>query len=96
MDENTEQIINDPAFQDLLAKRSRLRWGLTGMLVVAYISYMLVGVWYPQLLARPFFGTAMSWVMAIAYFIMLLSIVTALYYVRAIGKLYAADKRGKR
>ncbi len=88
MDKQTAQIINDPAFQKLLAKRSRLRWGLTAMLVLAYVAYGFAGVWYPDELSQSFLGTRLSWVMAIAYFIMLLSVLTSLLYVRIVGKMY--------
>lgn len=96
MDEQTRQIIESPKFNELLAKRSRLRWGLTGLLVSAYVAYGLAGVWFPEALAQSFLGTTMTWIMAIAYFIMLMSVVMSLYYVWAVRKLHASDNRGAR
>ena len=96
MGDLTEEITGSKKFQDLLAKRSRLRWGLTAFLVTAYVGYGLAGVWFSDALSRPFFGTALSWIMAIAYIIMFLSVVTSLYYVRAIGKLHGVGRHGNR
>ena len=93
MDDDTKAIIESPQFRALLAKRSRLRWGLTAFLVAAYVTYGLAGVWYPDALSRPFLGTSMSWVMVIAYLIMFLSIATALVYVRIVGKLHDSSKQ---
>lgn len=94
MDEQTEQIINSPKFKALLAKRSRLRWGFTTLLVASYVAYGFSGVWFPEAMSRPFLGTAMTWIMAVAYFIMLLSVCSAVYYVRVIGKLHAVRRGG--
>ena len=93
MDEQTRQIIESPKFNELLAKRSRLRWGFTGLLVSTYVGYGLCGIWFTDALSRPFLGTAMSWIMAIAYTIMVMSIAMSLFYVRAVGKLHATDRR---
>lgn len=94
MDDQTKEIIDHPKFRELLAKRSRLRWGLTTLLVSAYVAYGLSGVWMPEAMARPFFGTSMSWIMAVAYIIMLLSVGSAIYYVRVVGKLHDVHRRG--
>ncbi|MBT8079932.1 MAG: DUF485 domain-containing protein [Gammaproteobacteria bacterium] len=94
MDELTRQIIDSPEFKRLLKRRSRLRWGFTALLVVSYVLYGLAGVWFPEAMARPFMGSAMSWIMAIAYSIMALAVVTALWYVRIIGKLHNVRRRG--
>lgn len=73
--------------------RSRLRWGLTALLVIAYMLYGLSGVWYPETMSQKVPGTAMSWIMAVAYSIMFLAIITSLYYVRIVGRMH--DARGK-
>ena len=93
MDELTHKIVNDSDFQKLLENRSRLRWGMTALLVSAYALYGLSGVWFPEAMSERIPGTSMTWIMAIAYSIMFLAIVLSLFYVRIVGKMH--DARGK-
>jgi len=92
-DRDAEAILNDPAFQALRSKRSRLRWGLTTLIVVIYLVYAFAGLYFPDVMGAPSFGTAMPWVMSLGYLITLLSIVLSLFYVRIVGRLgYDAGK----
>ncbi len=86
-DLDTEAILNDPAFQKLRLKRSRLRWGLTTLLVSIYLTYAFAGLYFPDAMGAPSFGTSMPWVMSLGYLITLLSIVLSLFYVRIVGRL---------
>lgn len=89
IDQNDDHlaILNDPSFQTLLSKRSRLRWSLSIFLSATYLGYGLLGVYFPDVMARPFFGTAMPWVMFMGYLIILLSIVLSIAYIRLVNNL---------
>ncbi len=88
-DENpdTEAILNDPEFQALRSKRSRLRWGLTTLIVAMYLAYAFAGLYFPDVMGAPSFGTAMPWVMSLGYLITLLTIALSVSYVRIVGRL---------
>ena len=84
-----QEILDDPAFQELLKRRSRMRWTLTGILVGAYLAYGLAGLYAPDALARPFFGAAMTWGLVLGYGIILLGICLSLFYVRYVNRIIA-------
>ncbi len=83
-------IAEDPAFQTLLSKRSRLRWSFSGLLILAYLSYGIVGLQIPAKFAEPFLGTAIPWGMALGFLLIGASVAMSLIYVRAINRLEAA------
>lgn len=84
-----EQRLEDPAFRELLARRSRLRWGLTGTLLGAYLAYGLAGLYAADALAAPFMGSAVTWGIVLGYAIILLAIGLSIYYVGAVNRLIA-------
>lgn len=81
-------ILDDPDFRRLLAFRSRLRWILTGMLIAAYITWALAGIYVSDALAAKFMGSSISWGIVVGYLIIALSIACSLIYVRVINRLY--------
>ena len=87
-------ILNDPAFKALMSKRSRLRWGLTTFLSVAYLGYGLAGVYFPDVMARSFFGTSMPWVMFVGYLLIALSIVLSIGYIHMVNSLILEHDSG--
>jgi len=89
-------IAEDPAFQTLLSKRSRLRWSFSGSLILAYLSYGIVGLQIPETFAGSFLGTAVPWGMALGFFLIGASVVMSLIYVRTINQFeatYAASRK---
>lgn len=94
-DYDVEAVLSDPAFQALLSTRSRLRWGLTTVLIVIYLGYGFAGLYFPDVMALPSFGTSMPWVMSLGYLITVLSIALSIAYVRIVGGLnYDPGKAG--
>ncbi len=94
MDDVTRKILDSPEFNRLLARRSQLRWGLTTLLAASYVLYGFSGVWFPEAMSRPFLGSSLSWIMAIAYAIMAMAIVSSLWYVYVVGKMHDVRRRG--
>ena len=92
--DNNLAILSDPAFKTLMSKRSRLRWGLTTFLSVAYLGYGLAGVYLPDVMARPFFGSSMPWVMFIGYLLIALSIVLSIGYIHIVNSLILEHDSG--
>ncbi len=80
-------VLNDPQFQKLLTRRSRLRWGLSGLLITAYLAYGMAGIYASDLLGTKFMNSSISWGIVIGYAIIALSIVLSLVYVRVIRRL---------
>ena len=75
-------ILDDPQFQKLLRRRSRWRWGLSGLLITAYLAYSMAGIYASDLLGTKFMNSSISWGIVIGYAIIALSIVLSLVYVR--------------
>jgi len=80
-------ILEDPAFRQLLRTRSRWRWGLSGILIGAYLGYCLAGVCFPDAYARAFPGSSISWGIVGGYAMVFLSVALALLYIKVIGRL---------
>ena len=87
---NDAELLGDPRFQRLLARRSRWRWGLSGFLIGAYLLYGVLGIYVPEFYASRFPGSAMPTGMAIGIFIIILSIVLSMLYVRVVNRIEAA------
>lgn len=85
-------ILNDPGFRRLLAVRSRLRWILTGVLIAAYVTWALAGIYASDALAAKFMGSTISWGIVVGYFIIAMSIVLSLIYVRVVNRLYLSHR----
>lgn len=84
-----DELLNDPDFQRLLRRRSRLRWGLSSLLVWSYLIYGMAGLYAAELLAEPFLGSATTWGIVLGYGIILLGIASSIYYVWQVNRLIA-------
>ncbi len=84
-------ILDDPQFQKLLRRRSQLRWGLSGLLITAYLAYSMAGIYASDLLGTKFMNSSISWGIVIGYAIRALSIVLSLVYVRVIRRLVSSQ-----
>ncbi|MEX2126121.1 MAG: DUF485 domain-containing protein [Woeseia sp.] len=83
------ELLDDPDFQRLLRRRSRLRWGLSGLLVAVYIGYGLAGLYAAEVLARPLPGSAITWSLVLGYGIILLGIACSIFYVWQVNRIIA-------
>lgn len=83
------ELLDDPDFRQLLKRRSRLRWGLAGLLTAVYLAYGMAGLYAPQVLAGPLPGTAVSLSLAIGYAIIALGIACSIFYVWQVNRIIA-------
>ena len=61
MEQQYALIDRDPRFQALIRRRSRLGWGLTGIVLATYYAFIFCIAWQPAWLATPLAG---SWLTA--------------------------------
>ena len=86
-----QKIADDPAFQQLLATRSRIRWGFSFIVIGAYLGYGVAGLYFSESYATPFFGSSMPWGLVMGFCIIALSVALSIIYVRIIGRLEAKN-----
>lgn len=86
---NQDDLLKDPVFQRLLRRRSRLRWGLSGLLVSVYLIYGMAGLYAAEFLAAPISGSATTWGILLGYSIILLGIASSIFYVRQVNRIIA-------
>lgn len=89
------EMLRDPAFQTLLKRRSRWRWGLSGGLVGSYLVYVVAGIYIPETYAVPFAGTSVPWGIVLGYLIIAMSIVLSMVYIRVVNKLKSDAVNGQ-
>ncbi len=89
------EITDDPAFQQLLATRSRLRWSFSSLIIGVYLGFGIAGVYLPEKLAAPFPGGVMPWGLVMGFSIIALSIALSMIYVRVINRLEAENTFAK-
>lgn len=94
--EDAAKLLQDPEFQGLLQRRSRWRWGLSGLLIVAYVVWGIGGIYFPEAYAQKFMGTSVPRGIAFGYLIIAASIILSLVYVRVINRLEQGAKGGER
>lgn len=91
------ELTDDPAFRQLLATRSRIRWGFSILLIGVYLGYGVAGLYFSKSYATPFMGSAMPWGLAMGFSIIALSVALSIIYIRTINRLEArntfADRR---
>jgi len=49
--QNTQQILNNPKYQELVSKRSHFSWMLTAIMLLVYFSFILLIAFFPEVLA---------------------------------------------
>jgi uncharacterized membrane protein (DUF485 family) len=84
---SSDELLTDPEFTRLLRRRSRLRWGLTGLLSVAYLAYGIGGLYVPDVFATPLGGSSVSLAVVLGYGIIVLGIACSIFYVRQVNRL---------
>ena len=90
-----EKMLEDPHFQRLLARRSRLRWGFSGVLIGAYLAWGILGVYFADAYAAPFLGNTLPTGLALGFMIIGLSMILAAVYVRLVNKIEADAAHGR-
>ena len=90
-----QDLYDDPAFRKALRTRSRWRWGLSALLLGAYLAWAVAGIYFPRAYAAPLPGSAISSGMAAGMLIIVLSIVLSIVYVRVISRIEASERAGK-
>jgi uncharacterized membrane protein (DUF485 family) len=89
MDESA--LLKEPEFHRLLVRRSRLRWGFSGLLIGAYLVWGIGGLYYAEAYATPLAGSAFPAGLAMGLLIIALSIVFSIIYVRAVNRIEAEE-----
>ena len=87
------KMLEDPYFQRLLARRSRLRWGFSGVLIGAYLAWGILGVYFADAYAAPFLGNTLPTGLALGFMIIALSMILAAAYVRLVNRIEADAAR---
>ena len=91
-----QKLLDDPGFQRLLARRSRLRWSFSGILIGTYLLWGVLGVYLPDAYAAPFFGNTLPTGLALGFLIIGLSMLLSSIYVRLVNRIEADSKDGDR
>ena len=84
-----DELLNDADFRRLLQRRSRLRWGLAGLLTAVYFAYGLAGLYAPDLLAMRLPGSTITWSIVLGYAIIALGIACSIGYVWQVNRIIA-------
>lgn len=86
------KIFEDPAFQELLRQRSRLRWSFSGLIVGAYFLFGLCGLIMPAAYGGMVLGGTISLGLLLGYGVITTSIVLSLIYIRSVNRLEEAHQ----
>ena len=79
-DRQVEQILQNPKFKEMVAKKSRLSWTLTAIMLIVYVGFMLLVGYNKEFLMRSFDGGVITWGIPLGLSIIVLSFVlTAVY-----------------
>ncbi|MEE9413385.1 MAG: DUF485 domain-containing protein [Methylococcales bacterium] len=54
-----ERVSNNPKFHQLVARRARLAWGLSSIIVLMYFSFILLIAFAPDILGQPISETSL-------------------------------------
>ncbi|AMW80084.1 hypothetical protein AMD27_15050 [Acinetobacter sp. TGL-Y2] len=74
MDERkVEQILQNPKFKEMVAKKSRLSWTLTGIMLFAYVGFMLLVGYNKEFLLSSLSGGVTTWGIPLGLSIIVLS-----------------------
>ena len=76
------QVAEDPVYRALVARRSRLAWTLTMIMLVVFFGYILLIAFDPALLGRRIAGRATTLGIPLGLAVILVGIVLTGVYVR--------------
>ena len=84
-----EQVKNNPKFQQLIARRSRLAWGLSSIILLMYFSFILMIAFAPDFLGQPISESSMITIgIPIGVFIIITAFFLTGVYVRKANKVF--------
>ena len=74
MDERqVEAILQNPKFKEIVAKKSKLSWTLTAIMLFVYVGFMLLVGYNKEFLMSSFSGGVTTWGMPLGLSIIVLS-----------------------
>lgn len=79
-------LASDPRYAAIVRRRARLGWVLTGVMLIAYVAFLLVIAFDKALLAHPIGGGATSVGIPIGLGLIVLAIALTGIYVRAANR----------
>lgn len=82
-----ERVKNNPKFYQLVARRSRLAWGLSSIIILIYFSFILLIAFAPGFLGQPISETSSITIgIPIGVFIIVMAFLLTGIYVRKANK----------
>ena len=82
-----ERVSNNPKFHQLVARRSRLAWGLSSIILLIYFSFILLIAFAPGFLGQPISETSLiTYGIPIGVLIIITSFILTGIYVRKANK----------
>lgn len=82
-----ERVKNNPKFHQLIAKRSRLAWGLSSIILLMYFSFIMLIAFVPEFLGQPINETTLiTRGIPIGVFIIITAFILTGVYVRRANK----------
>lgn len=74
-DRQVEAILQNPKFKEMVAKKSRLSWTLTAIMLVVYVGFMLLVGYNKEFLMSSFSGGVTTWGIPLGLSIIVLSFI---------------------
>ncbi|CAM3966439.1 MULTISPECIES: DUF485 domain-containing protein [Rahnella] len=83
-----QRVVNNPRFRELVQKRSRFAWLLSGITLVLYVAFILLIAFDPQWLGTPLYeGATITRGIPVGVGLIVISFVlTGIYVIRANGE----------
>ncbi|AEX50348.1 putative membrane protein [Rahnella aquatilis CIP 78.65 = ATCC 33071] len=83
-----QRVVSNPRFRELVQKRSRFAWLLSGITLVLYVAFILLIAFVPQWLGTPLYdGATITRGIPVGVGLIVISFVlTGIYVVRANGE----------
>lgn len=74
-DRQVEAILHNPKFKEMVAKKSKLSWTLTAIMLFVYVGFMLLVGYNKEFLKSSFNGGVTTWGMPLGLSIIVLSFI---------------------
>lgn len=74
-DRQVEAILQNPKFKEMVAKKSKLSWTLTAIMLVVYVGFMLLVGYNKEFLMSSFSGGVTTWGIPLGLSIIVLSFI---------------------
>lgn len=91
LNEQEKKVAEHPSFRLLVARRRKIRFVFTALLLGLYLAFSMGAVYAPDFLAKPLSNSSVVPIgVVIAYAIIVLAVVVAAYYVHVANTKFAA------